>query len=86
MKALVWFVWLAQNDLIFNANDVPVHTLTIKIDRLLLSWFSNCAEGTKGKLEEAMGSVRRSLEFLGPRSKVGSECSLAEEAPVSQTA
>ncbi|XP_039120353.1 uncharacterized protein LOC120256750 [Dioscorea cayenensis subsp. rotundata] len=48
-------------------------------------------EGDKGKLEEAMGSVRRSLEFAGPRAEVEHcsatdlEFTLAEEAPGQQT-
>lgn len=64
-KTFVWIIWLARNDILFNANVVPVHILIIKIDHLLLSWYSNCAEGDKGKLDEAMESVPSKSEVFG---------------------
>lgn len=63
VKALVWNVWLARNDHIFNANVLHVHALIVKIDQMLLSWFSSCVEGDKRKLDDSMKTIRRSLEF-----------------------
>lgn len=47
---------------------------------MLLSCFSNCVEGVKGKLDDSMKTIRRSLEFLGPHIDATSEDPLAEEA------
>lgn len=37
VKALVWNIWLASNDCMFNANVVPVHIIILRINCLLLS-------------------------------------------------
>lgn len=69
VKALVWNVWLIRNDIIFNANTVPVHAIILKVDHMLLSLFSNCTDNFKGKLKEPMKSISRSLEFIGSQSE-----------------
>lgn len=79
VKAFVWNIWLAKNDRIFNANTLSLHVIILKIDRILLSWFSTFAEGLKGKLEESMMAIRRSLEFFGPRVEESSEVPTSEE-------
>jgi len=84
VKATLWNVWLARNESIFNAKVVPVHVIIMNIDRMLLSWFSICADNVKAKLEEPMHTIRRSLEFLSVRSEGDTGIS-AEEAPVAST-
>ncbi|XP_039133180.1 uncharacterized protein LOC120270217 [Dioscorea cayenensis subsp. rotundata] len=84
VKALVWNVWLVRNDIIFNATVVPVFAIILKIDRMLLSWFSNCSVNFIGKIEEPMKSISHSLEFIGSRSvgatsEVGSDATPAAE-------
>lgn len=37
VKAIVWNVWLARNDCVFNATVMPAHAIILKIDRILLS-------------------------------------------------
>lgn len=46
---------------------------------MLLSWFSNYADNTKGRLEEPMKSISRSLDFLGTRSVGGLDVTSAKE-------
>lgn len=76
---LVWNVWLARNDTIFNANVAHVQAIILKVDRMLLSWFSNCADNTKGRLKEPMKSISYSLDFLGTRSVGGLDVASAKE-------
>ncbi|XP_039115621.1 glutamate receptor 2.7-like [Dioscorea cayenensis subsp. rotundata] len=56
--------FFARNDCMFNANMVSVHALILKIDRILLSWFSTFNEKSRAKMEEHSTTIRRSLEFL----------------------
>lgn len=63
IKAIVWNIWLARNDCIFNVIVVPVHILCIKINRMRLSRFSATSDGLKEKIEDSMSIVRQSLEF-----------------------
>lgn len=65
MKALVWNIWLARNDRIFNTNVVSVFAIILKCDCMILSWFSAIAEGSKEKCEDSISTIKRSLEFLG---------------------
>lgn len=44
-----------------------LHTLILKINHMFLFWFSVAAEGSQAKLEDSKSSIRRNLEFLGPR-------------------
>lgn len=67
VKAIVWSICLAKNDCIFNAHIMYAHALMLKIDHMLLSWFSTAAERTRVKLEDSISTIQRSLEFLGPR-------------------
>lgn len=64
MKDLVWYIWLARNDRIFN--DIVTLTLStiLKIDCMILSWFSAAANDSKAKFENSIHMVRHSLEFL----------------------
>lgn len=66
VKAIIWNIWLARNDCIFNAKFLPVHVLILNIDRLLLSWFSSASEGVQAKLEDSIAVIRQSLGGLGP--------------------
>lgn len=51
VKALVWSIWLARNDCIFNASITSAYVIMLKIDHTLLSWFSSAADGIRVKLE-----------------------------------
>lgn len=68
-KEIVWNIWIVRNDCIFNAIFLHAQCLIVKIDRMIISWCSAIAEGPIAKLEEDIRTVRRSLEFLGPRVK-----------------
>ncbi|XP_039123503.1 uncharacterized protein LOC120260129 [Dioscorea cayenensis subsp. rotundata] len=63
VKSIVWNIWLARNDYMFNATVVYAHALILKIDRMLLTWISTAAEGPTSKLEEHSSTIRQSLEF-----------------------
>ncbi|XP_039134949.1 uncharacterized protein LOC120272251 [Dioscorea cayenensis subsp. rotundata] len=78
-KAIIWNLWIARNDCIFNANILHAQCLIVKIDRMLVSWYSSLTDGPKLKLEEDFNTVRRSLEFLGPRVKAFEETRSSEE-------
>lgn len=80
VKALVWNVRRARNDIIFNNNVVPVQVIILNIDHMLLSWFSNCTDSLKGKLEVPMKSISRSLESFGKWPEGGQDVTVAEEA------
>lgn len=67
VKAIVWCIWLAKIYCIFNANCIPSYSLMLKVDYLLLSWFSSMDAGRSAKFEEASSVIHHSLEFLGPR-------------------
>ncbi|XP_039123641.1 uncharacterized protein LOC120260266 [Dioscorea cayenensis subsp. rotundata] len=67
VKAIVWNIWIARNDCNFNANCLTAHALTIKIDHMLLSWFTSVAEGSRAKLDAPADSIRRSLFQDGSR-------------------
>lgn len=75
----MWNICLTRNDLIFNAKVLPMHALILKIDRILLSWFTNCAERAKGKLEDSMTTIRHRLEFLRPNIDESSGVPTSEE-------
>lgn len=47
---------------------------------MLLSWFSNCAEGVKEKFGDSMKTIRLSLEFFEPRIDATSGDPSVEEA------
>ncbi|XP_039119177.1 uncharacterized protein LOC120255416 [Dioscorea cayenensis subsp. rotundata] len=85
VKVLVWNLWLARNDRIFNAKILPVHCIVLYINRMLLLWFDALADLVKVKIEDTIASVRRSLEFVGQRSLQELGDTAAEEAPGSTT-
>lgn len=80
VKSIVWNICLARNDYIFNANTLPIHAHILKIDHRLISWFSTVVEGAKAKMEDSISSIRRSLEFLGPRVEEIGDAPPSEEA------
>lgn len=60
--ALVWNIWFARNDHIFNVNVLHAHVIIFKIDRILLSWFSSVTKESQAKLEDSMAIIQNSLE------------------------
>lgn len=66
VKVIMWSICLARNECIFNANIMSAYAIMLKIDHMLLSWFSSVADGTRGKLDDASSAIQCSLEFLGP--------------------
>ncbi|XP_039117658.1 uncharacterized protein LOC120253386 [Dioscorea cayenensis subsp. rotundata] len=85
VKALVWNIWIARNDRIFNDKILPATCILLCINRMLLSWFDALADGAKAKLEDTMAIVRGSLEFLESRSQRDRGDCTAEEAPYRST-
>jgi len=88
-KAIVWNIWLARNDSIFNASFLTVTDVILKCARMTLSWFSAIADGSRETLVEPMNIIRRNLVFSGQRlvelggsTSESVNVSPAEEAPV----
>lgn len=81
----MWNIWLARNDKIFNAKILPSHCIVLSINRMLLLWFNSLADSVKEMIEDTITTVRRSLEFIGPRSLQDMGDPSAEEAPISTT-
>lgn len=79
VKAFMWNVWLVRNDCIFNANVIPGHAIIMKIDRMLLHWFSTVSNSGQLKLADSMARIRHSLEFLGPHAEESQMSSALEE-------
>lgn len=80
MKALVWNIWIARNEYIFNATIfICVTDVLLKCVRMMLYWFSTVVEGSREKLGDSMHTIKRSLEFLGQRLEAISMDSTAEE-------
>lgn len=79
VKALVWNIWLARNDCMFNAIVISAHTIILKINRMLLSWFAAADEGTQEKFEDLVAIIRRSLDFLNPRGEEAGHVPTVEE-------
>lgn len=44
IKAIMWNVWFARNDCIFNVNVLHIHFVILNIDRMILSWCSSASE------------------------------------------
>lgn len=79
IKAIVWNVWLARNDHVFNANTMSAFDITLKVDRILLSWFYAITNGSKEKLEGSMALISKSLDFLGSHAAISGEIPTPEE-------
>lgn len=82
VKALVCNVWFDRNDCIFNANVCPVHDIILKIDCMLLFWFSSVLDSGHAKLDDSiisMACIRRSLELLGLQAEESLGTLAAEE-------
>lgn len=69
VKAFVWSIWLTRNDYIFSAKCVNAISVLRMTGHLILSWFSAAPDGQRVKLEDSISSIRRSLEFIGPRTE-----------------
>lgn len=80
IKALVWSIWLARNDRIFNAKILSAHCTFVSINHMILSWLDALADNAKTKMADTVTAVRRSLEFVGPERQMNSEAATAEEA------
>ncbi|XP_039123586.1 uncharacterized protein LOC120260211 [Dioscorea cayenensis subsp. rotundata] len=85
MKALIWNIWLARNDRIFNANVVHAADIIMKCDRMIFSWFTVIVEGARGKFEDYALAIRHSLKFLDQRAEETNEVLTAEEASEQHT-
>ncbi|XP_039130342.1 uncharacterized protein LOC120266746 [Dioscorea cayenensis subsp. rotundata] len=72
VKAYVWSIWLSRNDCIFANKCHSPLDVVMKSTQLLLSWYSAAPEGVREKIGDLISSIRRSLEFVGPRT-VGME-------------
>lgn len=72
-------MWLARNDLVFNANTISAFHVVLKVDRMLLFWFSAVSDGAKQKMEGSMALICRSLDFLGSRAESSGEVPLPEK-------
>lgn len=64
VKAVVWNIWLTRNDCIFYVNVLLAFYIILKIDHVLLFWFSLVSDGLKQKFAEPISSIRRSWSFL----------------------
>ncbi|XP_039134190.1 uncharacterized protein LOC120271576 [Dioscorea cayenensis subsp. rotundata] len=64
LKAITWVIWLERNARIFTASCLLTVALILKIEHLVLSWFSAAPESKRAKLEDPMAKVKRSLEYL----------------------
>jgi len=80
VKALLWNIWLARNERMFNANFMSVTNVILRIDRMLLAWFNAIADGSKEKIGEAVSTVKRNLDFLETRVAPQGGSANAEEA------
>lgn len=47
VKAVVWNIWLTRNDCIFYVNVLLAFYIILKIDHVLLFWFSLVSDGLK---------------------------------------
>ncbi|XP_039146846.1 uncharacterized protein LOC120284108 [Dioscorea cayenensis subsp. rotundata] len=80
VKAFVWSIWLTRNDYIFSDKCAHPHSVMVKTDHMILSWFSAAPEGLGVKLDDSISSIRRSLEFSGSRPEGVEEESAIEVA------
>lgn len=65
MKAIIWNIWFARNDLIFNVNVVLAFATILKCDRIILSWLSTMAENSSEKLDDSIPPSGTAWTFLG---------------------
>lgn len=80
MKALVWHICLARNNLIFNDSFLHALAIILKIDLMILSWFSAAVEGFRVKFDDSISTIRRSMEFFGQHLEEINSDTRAEEA------
>lgn len=53
--------------------------IILKIDHMLLLWFSIASEGKRAKLEDSIAIVRRRLEFMGSHSLLAVTSAFSDE-------
>ena len=59
--------------------------IIIKINHMLLLWFSAAPQGKKVKLEVSIATARRSLEFIGLHSQSGGANATGDEVSIQDT-
>lgn len=80
VKAFMWSIWHARNDVIFADKCVNPREVLVMTDHCMLSWFSAAPEGLRSTLADPISSIRRSLKFIGPQSEVAEAAGTTEEA------
>lgn len=67
LRAITWNNWIEINACIFTSTCSPTATIIVKIVHMVLMWLNAVPDSKKAKLEEPMGKLKRSLEFLTSR-------------------
>lgn len=67
VKVVVWHVWLARNDCMFNAVSLSPHSVVSKVAHILILWFSTTPTSQPAKFDEHASTIHRSLAFSGQR-------------------
>ncbi|XP_039123610.1 cysteine-rich receptor-like protein kinase 25 [Dioscorea cayenensis subsp. rotundata] len=80
IKAYVWSIWLARNNVIHAGICVNPLDVLVKTDLCILSWFSAAPEGLRSTLDDTISAVRRSLVFIGPQVEEAETAHSTEEA------
>lgn len=80
IRAIFWNICLEQNNCMFHSNIHTLRAIIIKIDHMFLFWLSIVRKVKMGKFEDSIIAIRRSLEFMGSRSKPARVSDLGEEA------
>lgn len=63
-RAITWNIWIERNARIFNSTCIPIVSIIVKIEHVILLWMSTAPDSKKARLEEPLAKVKRSLEFL----------------------
>lgn len=58
VKAIVWNIWLARNDDIFNANILPALSIVLKCNHMTLFWMIAADEGSSPRFKDAISTIR----------------------------
>lgn len=67
IQAIWWNFWLEWNYLIFSCMALALQLSSIfKIDHILIAWLNATPKSQKTTLEEALLTIKRSFEFVGP--------------------
>ncbi|KAH7677535.1 Reverse transcriptase zinc-binding domain-containing protein [Dioscorea alata] len=65
-KSVLWQIWLARNNCIFNSVFTSMPALFLKICYMYLSWIPVVPPKEMHRLEESIAAVRRCIQFSGP--------------------